>query len=516
VVLGLRFPLEANADELYVLLIASDLWDGTSSFRWLVPPATSLFPDIAVSVILYALGFDGRTYFLAYSTVFVCTLYILLALLLHRSGLRRDHSWIAAALAILLICVVDPTHGYARRLLFSPAHHAGALPGGLAIVILVTDHLREPKWGWKFCLLAGLVMLMGFSDFIVLLQFILPIIAVIAIRAVLNGSEITKTAITAVSLVVFVFAGYAFKAIPNAAGIVDIPSMGLKLGRAPDAFRDFYRTLGLWIDTTGYVRLGAIVIGLGIGLCFTVVYAIRGAPFILMPVAIFTLSAIAGWLGPLVSGTYISFALVRHQLPFFVLPIVILVWFVFRYARRAQWPLAAAVLIVAAFTVQQSFALARRASLNMNPEYARLAKNLIEDRVDLVIAPFWEANRIRLGSGRSLATCVALPETTLSPWITNFGWCLEGLARWRANRGWLAVDTVVNPHSNPMIARRDVMAGVYGSPDREVTIEGRQILFYKWNPERLATIERMVCEGRKSLRVPDWLGCEKRVSANSS
>ena len=60
----------ADADQVYSLTLFGDIWDKVSPFRWALPPANGLFPDLVIAAFGYAVGLDGLAYFLFYATAY--------------------------------------------------------------------------------------------------------------------------------------------------------------------------------------------------------------------------------------------------------------------------------------------------------------------------------------------------------------------------------------------------------------------------------------------------------------
>jgi len=413
-------------------------------------------------------------------------------------GLESAQAWAAAALAVLLICLVDSghEHGALDYMLFLPGSHAGVVLVALPCFVLVQRALAGASRA--IILLFALTVLSMFSDFLTLVQIVAPVAAAMA----LIGWELPQlrrraaVIVLAMSAATLMGAGLYFAL--GRSGIVEEGPLTSQLMSMLDAAKTYVTTLPQLAAAIGALRVSCAFAGLAIGLALSLRAILARRTAETLPVILLSLSASAGFLGPIIVGTYSDPALFRQQLPYYTMTFIILVWALARILRGRAWLLAPATAALGLLLVTQDVALAWKKPFVLNPSFVRLADGLEQLPADLTLALYWEAKPIYLGSRRRMMVCQLAGDGNVYNWIANYGLCLEGLKRWSAGHHWLAIDT--SSSENPAESGLQGLMAQYGLPDRQIDIEGRRIMLYAWSAKREARVRDIICRDGDAFR----------------
>lgn len=480
-----------DADSLYSLALFGDLWNKVSPFRWTLQPANGLFPDLLIAAAGYGVGLDGVAYYLCYGSVYAILLFVLTAVVLKLARIEWAHACPAAALAVLIICLDDPDHARVQQLLIWIAGHSGTVLVALLCFALVARFFQEGTRAGValFVLLA----LNTFSDMLAVPQIALPILATLVLIG-WQRPQLRRDAIGAALVVTgAVVLGMAMYSIVPLTGIVAFGTTGIQPSEMFQAANAFVQSLPRVVEAVGPFRAACIIIGTIIGIMVSVRSLLKREVIANLPIILMTLSTLAGCLGPIVVGTYMDEYGTRQQLPLFTMPIIILIWMLCIALRERSRFLTPVTAALAVFLFSQSAASAWQKSWVLNPTAIHLADALARLPADLTLALYWEAKPTFLASNRQMMVCPVVEEGSVYNWITNYGWCTEGLWRWSTRRNWLAINTSeVRSHQLTDSSASKLIAK-YGPPDRETVVEGRRILLYSWSVEREVRVRGIIC-----------------------
>jgi hypothetical protein len=473
----------ANADELASLTLIGELWQSSAPFRWMLQPANGAFPDLLIAAAIYTAGFEGVLYYIIYAGIYAVLLFVLTAVILQYAGLEKTTAWTGAVFSVLLIGVIDSAHPYIHQLIFLPTGHGGVVPMALLCFAMVTHSIQRKAPA--VTVLFVLVAVATFSDMLTVPHLVLPVVA----TTILVGWQRPDLGrIATVIVLTFIGAAIAGMAIYFAipvTGVFDNGTLGLRPFLMLSAVTAYVRTLPQTISIVGYPRGILVVAGMVIGIVVTIRSVFTRRVVDNLPIVLMTFSGLGGLLGTIAVGAYMEPALMRQQLPFFSMPIIVLIWALCRTLRgHIQFlsPIAAALAI---YLFSQSAASAWHKSLALNPSYVRIADALASIQADLVLANYWDTKPIYLASDRHLMTCAVTEAGFPYIWVTNFGWCTEGLKRWSKRRNWLVIDT--------NLSDREKLIAKYGSPDHEEELAGHRALLYAWSADRETLVHGIVC-----------------------
>lgn len=483
----------ANADELASLTLIGELWQNSAPFRWMLQPANGTFPDLLMAGVIYAGGIEGVLYFIIYAGIYAVLLFVLIAVVLQYAGLEGATVWIAAIFSVLLIGVIDPTHHYIHELIFLPTGHGGVVLMALLCFAIVTHSIQ--RMAPAVVVLFALVVVGTFSDLLTVPQIVLPVVAT---TILVRWQQPDLRRITVVIVLTFIggaIAGVAiYRAIPLT-GVFDNGRLILRPSAVLSNISAYLRTLPQTILIVGYPRGMLIVAGIGIGIVVTIRSIFMRRVVDNLPIVLMTFSGLAGLFGTIVIATQFEPALMRQQLTFFSMPIIVLIWALCRTLRehtRFMSPVAAVSVI---YLFSQSAAAAWHKPLVLNPSYVRIADMLAQIQADLTLANYWDTKPIYLASERRLMACAVTEHGFPYVWVTNFGWCTEGLDRWSKRRNWLVVDTNRGD--------REKFIAKYGPADRETDLAGHRALLYAWSADREALVRGIICSAvGRFKRVP--------------
>ena len=490
-IIMLRTFYGANADELSSLMLFGDLWKKIAPFRWTLQPANGMFPDLLIAAAGYAVGLDGMAYYLYYGSVYAVLSFVLTAVVLKFTRVEWVHAWPAAALAVLLICLADPDHAYVRLLLFLMTGHSGVVLVALLCFALVARFFQEGTRAGM--VLFVLLALSTFSDKLAILQIALPILATLVLIG-WQQPQLRRAAVGAALVITgAVVLGLAMYSIVRFSRIIAFGKAGIRPAEMLQAANAFIQSLPRVVEAVGSFRAVCIIVGMVIGIVVSVRSLLKREVIANLPIVLMTLATLSGWLGPIVAGTYVDAAVGRQQLPLFTMPIIILVWglcIVLRERAKFLTPVTAAL---AAFLFSQSATAAWQKSWVLNPTAIHISDALAGLPADLTLALYWEAKPTLFASNRKMMVCPVVEEGSVYNWVTNYGWCTEGLWRWSTRRNWLAINTFEVRIDQPTDSSASSLIAKYGPPDREIEVEGRRILLYSWSPERETRVRSIIC-----------------------
>ena len=141
----LGFFQQLNADELWSQALLGDLWKGVAPFRWMLPPANGFFPGLLMAAFGFALGLDNVPYYLFFAATFSMLLFLAAGTILWRAGLETSQAWSAAALSVVLMCLINPYKHAIGQMLFLPGSHSGIVPVALFCFALVSRSVETAQ-----------------------------------------------------------------------------------------------------------------------------------------------------------------------------------------------------------------------------------------------------------------------------------------------------------------------------------------------------------------------------------
>jgi hypothetical protein len=485
------FGATVNADHLYALALIGDVRID-APFRWILPPANGLFPGLLIAAFGFTVGFDGVVFHLFFTAAFSILLFIAAGYVFRRAGLNTMHIWPAAALAVILICFVgDQT---LRRILFLPGSHAGVLPVALFAFGLADQSIESgmPPRRWLYTL----VMFSTLSDMLTLLQIVLPIVVGAMVISWQQPQLRHLAAAMGLRTVLAALAGLALYFAVGSSRIFEHGTIGLpapSIQAAARAAQVYAFTFPELTSRVGIVLIGGAILGVGAGVAVTARAILLRCVKKELLLLFMTVSSLTGLLSPILAGNYVEVAISRQQLPFYTMPIIILVLLLCRSLRDRMWILTPTAALIGATTIAESAASTSQRSLVLNPSFVNVANVLAQFPADLTLAEYWTAKPIYIASNRQLMVCPIVANGLPYRWIANFGWCTEGLKRWATYRNWMVID---------MDARidRNAILTTFGQPDREITLQDHQMWLFSWNHDREVNLQRIVCASMQKLK----------------
>jgi hypothetical protein len=481
-----------NADELYALTLIGDLWADTP-FRWMLQPYNGLFPGLLIAGFAFTAGLNGIGFYLFFAAAFSVLLFVAISFVLHHSGVNKKILWSAAALAVMLICFVGDKNNFLRRLLFFPASHAGVLPLALFAFGLATQSVENvrPRIVW----LCALATLSTFSDMLTVLQVILPVVGGMILIAWEAPQLRTAAAAVGSWTTVAGLLGLALYFAVGWSGMLDHGTLGLSSVSMRAAAQTYVLTFPQLVSRLGLMHIGFAILGIGAGAVVTVRAVLSGRIKQELPIALMTFSSFAGLAGPILAGTYSQVALFRHQLPFYTMPVIILILLMCRMLRNRAWILLAAAAVLGVAIMGNRAASAWQRLPVLNPSSIEIADLLVRLPADLMLAGYWTSKPVYIASQRHLMVCPIVYHGLPYIWIANYGWCVEGLNRWAMHRQWLAIDMDDRAPLDSV-----AIVNIYGRPDREITVQNQRIWLYSWSHDRQSNLQRIVCASRGKFR----------------
>ncbi len=187
--LGLAYcawPGAYNSDHLYCSAVCEDLRLGRPLTGWYLPGAPYLFPDMVCILPCQLLPGGVASEFLGFLFATFLGLLAAVAWLGRAVGLSPRQAFTAAASGVLLLTAVHLGITYEGRgtHLASPGSHFGIVPVGIALVALAVGLLRRGPRPLPIALFLVFGALGGFSDKLLLVQFLAPLAAAVVLLAV--------------------------------------------------------------------------------------------------------------------------------------------------------------------------------------------------------------------------------------------------------------------------------------------------------------------------------------------
>lgn len=231
-------PSAFNSDNLLSSAQCLDLLHGREVTDWHLPGAPYLFPDLLILAPCQAVAPSLPIAFLVYALTIHLSLAAVLYGLGRLSNLGRRPAWCAAGGGVLLLAVMHLGGGANWRslLLVHPGSHVSALLVGLLLLLLMVRSLqRGLSWpaAALFVLIGGLG---GFSDRLLLVQFLAPLglaVLVLAVRRTISlrqaGGQLARlgASILLASAIKAIFArcGFHFLVVDTSFGKPHLPDL---------------------------------------------------------------------------------------------------------------------------------------------------------------------------------------------------------------------------------------------------------------------------------------------------
>jgi hypothetical protein len=501
---GITFLPKINADRAFGLAFVSDLISGSAPQNWYVVPHNGFFPDLLIVAAGYWLGFDQALNFVFFTITYHLLLFGSTVFLLRMCDTAMRTSVVVAAMTSLLVAFADQNHSKLALLLAFPTGHNGVLPIVLVVFGLTIREINRPEAQSGAIPACSLTALIVMSDFISIVQIVAPVLFVISVVAWREWHKRALRMIIAVS--VGTVAGWAMRCGIELSPQIKHNTM-VVLGQVDplQALTIYVLTFPSLVNGFGLLRIGLGLAGLAAGLVVTARWLVGKNDH---AVSLLALGATAALLGPIVAGSYFEPALVFEQIPAYVLPVLLVVWLVATRLPIRRVYLASIAFLLATLLICQ-FAIAgadgtRSRYLNAQ----RLVLRALKD-VDFVLAEYWDAKLLYLGSDRQLPVCGTLEDGRVYPFETNLGWCTKGLEDWNAQKRWIAI-------GGRKILPDEVIRN-YGRPDRTIRVEYRndvrtgtllwidaEMIVVSWTAinESSSRLERLARRSRRHSKQP--------------
>jgi hypothetical protein len=179
------WPGAYNSDHLYCSAVCEDFRLGRPLTGWYLPGAPYLFPDMAYVLPCQLLPGGVAGEFLGFLFATFLGLLAAVAWLGRAVGLTRRQALAGAASGVLLLTAVHLGTTYEGRgtHLASPGSHFGIVPVGIALVALAVGLLRRGPRPLPIALFLVFGALGGFSDKLLVVQFLAPLAAAVVLLA---------------------------------------------------------------------------------------------------------------------------------------------------------------------------------------------------------------------------------------------------------------------------------------------------------------------------------------------
>ncbi len=190
--------LSFSSDHLYCLHFCDDAIHGRDLRGWHLPAAPYLFPDMVVLSAAAVLTSDVAAVLLLYDAVHYLLLLAVLMILFRWIGMGRREAFTTAALGLTLLLAVcfHPTYVVRNLLLLHPGNHMGCQLVGLAATAFVLRALKRGYHGLSAALLVLVGGLCGFSDHLLIVQFLVPICAAALLLTLCRLVPLRRTLLT--------------------------------------------------------------------------------------------------------------------------------------------------------------------------------------------------------------------------------------------------------------------------------------------------------------------------------
>jgi hypothetical protein len=174
-------PGSFNSDDLYPAAVCDDVLVGRELPGWHMPAAPYPFPDVLLLLPCRAAFGNIAAAFAAYAALFYALLLAAVAWVLRRAGLGWRPAFLAAGTGVLFLLATHLRPGYLGRalLLYHAGNHMGALLVGLLLTGLVLRGVQQGYGWWSPLVILAAGSLGGFSDKLLVVQFIAPLAAAV-------------------------------------------------------------------------------------------------------------------------------------------------------------------------------------------------------------------------------------------------------------------------------------------------------------------------------------------------
>jgi hypothetical protein len=181
-------PNSFNSDDLYCTALCEDVLHGRDLQGWHLPGAPYTFPDVPLLLPCHALFPDIAEAFIAYALLFHLLLLAVLAWVVRQAGLpwRSALGAATAGVVFLVAAHLRPPCSGRGMLLFRPGNHTGCFLIGLLLAGCVLRCLRHGFRWPAVCTVLGTGALGGFSDRLMLVQFVAPLLFALAVLGVMR------------------------------------------------------------------------------------------------------------------------------------------------------------------------------------------------------------------------------------------------------------------------------------------------------------------------------------------
>ncbi|HWG42019.1 MAG TPA: hypothetical protein VN688_04475 [Gemmataceae bacterium] len=187
-----------NSDQLYCIHFCDDLLHGHDVQGFHMPAAPYVFPDMVLVLVCSLLTSNLTAAFILYSLLYYGLLLAVLSAICREVGLSRPDSFVTAGVgvAFLLASHFDPVYSGRGALLCYPGNHMGCLLMGLGAIAFVLRAIRRGYRWWSALLLVGVCVPAGFSDQLLIVQYLVPLCAALLLLGICRLIPIRRSLIT--------------------------------------------------------------------------------------------------------------------------------------------------------------------------------------------------------------------------------------------------------------------------------------------------------------------------------
>lgn len=197
-----RQPWSFNSDDLYCASFCEDLLQGRDLQGWHFTAAPFVFPDLTLMLPSQALFSNLLVALLAYDFLLYTLLLTALAWIARSIGFSRREAFLTACTGLLFLFATHLDRAYYPRAseMYQPGYHVGAVLSGVLLTALVLHALRFGLGKANIAALLLLCPLAVFSDRLLLVQFIAPLLAGLGLLAVLRAVPLRRLIVLAALL----------------------------------------------------------------------------------------------------------------------------------------------------------------------------------------------------------------------------------------------------------------------------------------------------------------------------
>lgn len=178
-----------GSDDLYCFSVCEDLLQGRDMQGWCFTAVPYIFPDLLLLLPCQALSCQLVVVILLYDFLFYSLLLAALAWVVRLLGFTWREGFLTACTGVLLLLIahLDPAYRSMAGQMYQPGFHVGAILAGLLLMGFVLQALRSGIRTRTVLALLVLCPVAVFSDRLLIVEFLLPMLAGLCLLALLGA-----------------------------------------------------------------------------------------------------------------------------------------------------------------------------------------------------------------------------------------------------------------------------------------------------------------------------------------